>query len=186
RPRRRRGAGGARVKLLSLRAWLLAPVAWAMSLATPGAASALPRGELPPPSGWEGLRGEPGSGSAREPTGAPDRRALSVPPARRPKSAEDDKALAELEHIFARYRRAAHVAADTLAVLTVVEAERGRGKLQKKLDAEIAAHKQKALQLREAAIARYDRFLGENPSDPSWTPEILLRLAELPFEEIGS
>lgn len=170
------------MRRLSLRPWLLAPALWALSLATATPAAALPRGELPPPSGWAGILGEPGSGAAREPTGAVDRRALSVPPARLPKTAEDDKALADLETIFARYRRAAAVAADTLAIVTVVEAERGRGKLQKQLDAEIAAHKAKALQLREAAIARYDGFLKQNPSDPSWTPEILFRLAELHFE----
>ncbi|WAS95430.1 tetratricopeptide repeat protein [Nannocystis punicea] len=170
------------MRRLSFRPWLLAPALWALSFATATPAAALPRGELPPPSGWQGVLGEPGSGVAREPTGAVDRRALSVPPARLPKTAEDDKALADLELIFARYRRATAVAADTLAIVTVVEAERGRGKLQKQLDTEIAAHKAKALQLREAAIARYDGFLKQNPSDPSWTPEILFRLAELHFE----
>lgn len=148
----------------------------------PRPAAALPRSELPPPSDWQGLLGEPGSGAARPPTGSSDRGRLSVPPARLPKTSDDDKALQTVEQILARYRRAAGIAADTLAVITVVEAERGRGKLQRRYDSDIAARKQKALQLREAAIARYDGFLKQNPSDPSWTPEILFRLAELHFE----
>src|SRR5690606_28667919 len=148
----------------------------------PADAAALPRSELPPPSGWQGILGEPGSGQPMTSDAAPDRARLSVPPPRLPKTPEDDQALAEVEKIFARYRRAAQVAADTLAIVTVVEAERGRGKLQKKLDAEIAAHKREALKLRAAAIARYDDFLTKNTSDPSWTPEILFRLAELHFE----
>lgn len=156
---------------------------FALALALlPARADALPRADLPPPSGWQGVLGEPGSGHPRPPSGEVDRRQLAVPPARLPRDADDEKALQTLEQILARYRRAARAAADTLAVLTVVEAERGRDKLRKHHDAEIAAHKQKAQKLREAAIARYDAFLKEHPSDPSWTPEILFRLAELHYE----
>ena len=171
------------MKRMSLRSWRIAPVFLALlALLAPRAAEALPRGELPPPSGWQGILGEPGSGLPRAPTGSSDRSRLALPPARLPKTPEDEKALAELEKILARYRRAAAAASDTLAILTVVEAERGRGRRSKALDAAIAARKAKAAQLREAAAARYDAFLKANPSDPSWTPEILFRLAELHFE----
>lgn len=153
-----------------------------LALLAPAEAAALPRGELPPPSGWQGVLGEPGSGLPRAPTGRSERGKLAVPPARLPKTPEDEKAVAELEKILARYRRAADLTSDTLAVLTLVEAERGRGKLTRELDAAIAGRKSRAAQLREAAIARYDTFLRANPGDPSWTPEILFRLAELHFE----
>lgn len=164
------------MKYLSFRACLFA------LLLVPAGAHALPRAELPPPSGWQGLAGEPGSGLPREPTGAADRSRLAIPPARIPKTPEDEQALAEMEKILARYRRAARVTADTLAHLTIVDAERGRARVTKKLDAEIAARKAKANALRDDAIARYDAFLKTTPTDPSWTPEILFRLAELHFE----
>ena len=167
------------MKALSLRTCSFVLAALALA---PAPAAALPRSELPPPSGWQGILGEPGSGLPRVPTGSSDRARLSLPPARLPKTPDDEKALDEMEAVLARYKRAAAVAADTLATLTVVEAERGRGKLHKKLDAEIAARKARATKLREDAIARYDAFLAQNPSDPSWTPEILFRLAELHFE----
>lgn len=166
------------------RSFRTAAAALALAL-LPAPARAVPKAELPAPSGWQGILGEPGSGLARVPSGSSDRGRLSLPPPRVPRSPADEQAIAEMEKILARYGRASRVAADTIAHILVVEAEQSRGSLHKQLDAQISARRDKAGKLRETAIARYEEFLADNPADPSWSPEIMFRLAELHFEADG-
>jgi tetratricopeptide (TPR) repeat protein len=90
--------------------------------------------------------------------------------------------LAVLEQITARYRNAARVSGNTLAIVVAVEAEKGRIGLDKQFGGRIAKRHEQARRLRADAIARYEKFLAEHPDDPAWTPEILFRLAELHFE----
>ncbi|MBL9102901.1 MAG: tetratricopeptide repeat protein [Myxococcales bacterium] len=141
---------------------------------------ALPKGSLPKASdAWQGFAGEPGSGAPREPTGRGDPRRLGTPEPRKARSPEEEAGLATMETILARYRNAARRANDTLAHVLAVEAEQGRGALQKRYGAYIDRRRDSARKLRTDAIARYEKFLSEHPDDPSWTPEILFRLAEL-------
>lgn len=154
-----------------------------VALLAPIPASALPRTELPRAEDlWEGLRGEPGSGAAREPTGRSDTTRLVAPRPLQAQTPEDAAALAVLEQITARYRNAARVSANTLAIVVAVEAEKGRIGLDKQFGGRIAKRHEQARRLRADAIARYEKFLVEHPDDPAWTPEILFRLAELHFE----
>ncbi len=163
---------------LRRQAWLLA-----LCCAVPASAAALPRSRLPSAAEeWQGLRGEPGSGQAREPDGPSDPGQLTVPTPLQPASAEDQAALAAFEEIAARYRNAARVSAHTLAHVMAVEAARGRASIEANLDPKISKRREQATRLRTEAIARYEKFLGEHPDDPAWTPEILFRLAELHFE----
>jgi tetratricopeptide (TPR) repeat protein len=149
--------------------------------ATP--AAALPRSELPRASdSFRGLLGEPGSGAAREPTGRSDAARLAAPRPLQARDPADAAALATLEAILARYRNAARIGAHTLASVVAVEAEKGRSALQKRYGERITKRQEQARRLRLDAIARYEKFLSEHPDDPSWTPEILFRLAELHFE----
>src|SRR5688500_490811 len=88
----------------------------AILLAWPATASALPRTDLPRAENmWEGLRGEPGSGAAREPTGSSDPSRLAAPRPLQAKDPEDAAGVAALEQIVARYRNAARISAHTLA-----------------------------------------------------------------------
>ncbi len=152
----------------------------ALLTATP--AAALPRSDLPRAEDmWQGLRGEPGSGAARDPVQG-DAARLSMPPPRQPRSPEDAAAIAAMEQITARYRNAARISAHTLAHVIAVEAEKGRGTLEKQYGARIDKRQEAARRLRLDAIARYEKFLVDHPDDPAWTPEILFRLAELHFE----
>ncbi len=154
-----------------------------LALLLPSPAAALPRSELPRAEDlWEGLRGEPGSGAAREPTGSSDTTRLVAPRPLQAQTAEDTAALAVLEQITARYRNAARVSANTLAIVVAVEAEKGRISLDKQQGARIDRRHEQARRLRADAIARYEQFLVQHPDDPAWTPEILFRLAELHFE----
>ncbi len=154
-----------------------------LALLLPSSAVALPRSELPRAEDlWEGLRGEPGSGAAREPTGSSDTTRLVAPRPLQAETAEDTAALAALEQIGARYRNAARVSANTLAIVVAVEAEKGRIGLDKQQSARIDRRHEQARRLRADAIARYEQFLAQHPDDPAWTPEILFRLAELHFE----
>ncbi|HEY0135664.1 MAG TPA: hypothetical protein VGB85_16385, partial [Nannocystis sp.] len=76
-------------------------------------AAALPRSDLPRAEDmWQGLRGEPGSGAAREP-GSGDPARLTTPPSRQAQNPEDAAALAAMETITARYRNAARISAHT-------------------------------------------------------------------------
>ncbi|MCA9694186.1 MAG: tetratricopeptide repeat protein [Myxococcales bacterium] len=148
-----------------------------MGLLDPSWASALPREER-----WQPREGEPGSGAAREQAGAGDRSRLAEPARPVPKTIEEAEGIDEFERILARYKDASEAAQDTLRSVTVVEAAAGRAKLEAHYGAQIVAHKQKAAQLRATAIARYEEFLKQRPDSPTWTPEIMLRLAELHFE----
>ena len=152
-------------------------------LLAPTTVEALPRTELPrAETMWEGLRGEPGSGAPREPTGSADPTRLTAPRPLQAQSPEDVAGIAALEQITARYRNAARIGAHTLASVIAVEAERGRGTLEKKYGERITKRQEAARRLRADALARYEKFLVEHPDDPAWTPEILFRLAELHFE----
>lgn len=146
-------------------------------------AAALPRAELPGAGdSFRGLRGEPGSGNPRDPTGRADAARLAAPKARQVRDPADAAGLATLESILARYRNAARISAHTLASVVAVEAEKGRSALQKRFGERISKRHEQARRLRLDAIARYEKFLAEHPDDPAWTPEILFRLAELHFE----
>ncbi len=136
---------------------------------------ALPKG----PHAWQGLAGEPGSGQGREPTGRGDPSFLRAPEPKRARTPEELQGLATMEEILARYRNAARASNDTLAHVLAVEAEQGRSILLKRYGERVAKKRDKARQLRTDAIARYEKFLTTYPNDPSWTPEILFRLAEL-------
>lgn len=149
----------------------------------PAPASALPRGELPRAEQLlDAWPGEPGSGVPREPTGRSDAARLVAPRPLQAQTPEDAAALATLEQITARYRNAARVSANTLAIVVAVEAEKGRVGLGKQFGGRIDKRHEQARRLRAEAIARYEKFLTEHPDDPAWTPEILFRLAELHFE----
>ena len=140
---------------------------------------AKPKATLPGALDWQGLAGEPGSGLAREPTGRSDASRLTAPEARRARTPEEMQALAAMEMILARYRNAAKASTDTLAHVLAVEAEQGRSVLLKRYGERVTQRRDKARQLRSDAISRYEKFLATYPDDPSWTPEILFRLAEL-------
>ncbi len=165
-----------RAKLLSTSAaaLLALSVGW---LATPAEVSALPReGE------FKARPGEPGSGVRRDPSRG-NRSRLAEPPRLKPQTPEDAAAVADFERIFARYEQADKAAADTIAQLMLVEAAEGRAQLEAQYGREIAEHKRKAKKLRADAIARYEAFVEKRPNSPVWTPEVMIRLAELHFEE---
>ncbi|MCA9717397.1 MAG: tetratricopeptide repeat protein, partial [Myxococcales bacterium] len=126
--------------------------------------------------------GEPGSGLGRDP-GRGNKDRLSEPPRLKPKTPEDAEAVAEFERIFARYREADQAAADSITQIMLVEAAAGRQRLEERYGREIKEHKLKARKLRADAIARYEAFVEQRPNSPTWTPEVMIRLAELHFEE---
>jgi TolA-binding protein len=143
---------------------------------------ARPSGKLPSAADlWQGWAGEPGSGLARDPTGRVDPARLKAPEPRRARTPEEAAGIATMEEILARYRNAAKASVDTLAHVLAVEAEQGRTTLQKRYGERISKRRDEARRLRSEAIARYEKFLVDHPDDPSWTPEILFRLAELTF-----
>ncbi len=139
--------------------------------------SALPREGL-----WKGREGEAGSGVPRKKAGRGDRDRLRAPERRRPKSSKEEQAITELEAIGQRYRDAVNVAQDTLAQVVLVESAAAKRELTQQFAGEIKTHEVQAEKLRGEAIARYEKFLADRPSNPTWTPEIMLRLAELHFE----
>jgi len=138
---------------------------------------ALPREGL-----WKGREGEPGSAVPRAKAGRGSRSQLEAPKPRRPKSEAEIKGIAEMEAISLRFRDAVAVGQDTLAQVVLVESAAAKRELGEAFSGEIKAHEVQAEKLRDEAIARYEKFLADRPSNPTWTPEIMLRLAELHFE----
>ena len=166
------------------------------AVATLGLASVLALLVLPPPSASAsqpkakstakaeliGVPGEPGSGIGRIVEGGADPLRLQAPLPRRPRNADEARAIGELEEIYERFEAAATASEDTVIDQVIIEAEKGRAELGKQYDRQIREHRAEARSLRAKAITRYEEFLELHPDDAAWTPEIMFRLAELHFE----
>ncbi len=173
-----------RLVQLSSPAALLGLAALSLATASPGWASK-PTGATSPTDirpGLTGVPGEPGSGVGRLVEGGADPNRLQAPLPRRPRNAEDARAIEELEEVFKRFESAARATQETLTDQLVIEAEKGRVELGKRYDGQIREHRAQARILRSKAITRYEDFLELHPNDAGWTPEIMFRLAELHFE----
>ncbi|RMG95429.1 MAG: hypothetical protein D6705_13670 [Deltaproteobacteria bacterium] len=130
-----------------------------------------------------GRPGEPGSGVVLDrPLHPPDASKLRAPLPVRPRSPAEAAALRDLEVLSIRYGRAAKEFESTVADLMVIGYVQGRRAMHARYKREIDEHAAKARKLRAQAIVRYQRFLELHPDDPTWTPEILFRYAELEFE----
>jgi tetratricopeptide (TPR) repeat protein len=169
---------------------LAALVALAIAGGSP-TAHALPRGEMPKTKrlgdglGAEpkGVPGEPGSGRPLEsaPKGA-DPAKLKAPLPLRPADAREAKALDDIEVLAARYKDAHAAQAHTIGQSLLVAGVTGKRALEATYDKSISQKQASARKMRAAAVRRYEDFLKLHPDDPSWTPEIMFRLAELHFE----
>jgi cellulose synthase operon protein C len=148
----------------------------------PASALALP--DLPGrQEGPRRLAGEPGSGAPLEKQirqTSPDR--LRAPLPRRPRSPEEASGIDEMETLAGRYRQAHEAMAHTIGQALIIDGARNRRALDQFYEREIRERQAKARKLRAAAIQRYSDFLDLHPDDPTWTPEIMFRLAELHFE----
>ncbi len=167
------------------------PLALAISFGS-SIASALPRGELPKEKKLSdvkkpvGIPGEPGSGLPLEaaPRGT-DAGRLKAPLPLRPADKREADALTDLEELAKRYRAGHESMAHTVGQTLIVTGVAGKRALEASYDKAIKAKQADARKLRAQAVRRYEDFLKLHPGDPSWTPEIMFRLAELHFE-IGS
>ncbi len=130
-----------------------------------------------------GRPGEPGSGVPLDrPLHAPDQNRLRAPLPIRPRSPKEAQALREVEVLSVRFARGAEEFESTVADLMVIGHVQGRRAMRARYERAIDEHSAKARKLRAQAIVRYQRFLELHPDDPTWTPEILFRYAELEFE----
>ncbi len=142
-----------------------------------GARAALPGTTSP------GRAGEPGSGLAPDkPLRATDPERLRAPLPKRPRNDREARGVAEMEELLGRYRGAHQDMADTMADLLAIGVEQGKRQLNARYERAIKNHRGKARKLRAAAVKRYEQFLQAHPNDPTWTPEIMFRLADLHFE----
>jgi len=154
----------------------------------PAGADALPRGALPKAKKLGdqkpvGIPGEPGSGLPLEAAPrASDPGKLKAPLPLRPTDAREAKALDEIEELAARYKRGHEAQAHTVGQTLLVTGVTGKRALEGVYDKAINEKQATARKLRAQAVKRYEDFLRLHPDDPSWTPEIMFRLAELHFE----
>ena len=128
--------------------------------------------------------GEPGSGVAREDPeeATPDMERLRAPLPVRPRDESEVAGLEQLEQLVGRYRAAYESMAHTLSQQLLIEATEKRHAAEEIYRREIRTHAAKARLMRAQAMRRYEDFLALHPKDPTWTPEIMFRLAELHFE----
>ncbi|MBC8073833.1 MAG: tetratricopeptide repeat protein, partial [Deltaproteobacteria bacterium] len=164
-------------------------VAIVLALAmTPSLASALPRSELPKPKKLGdakpvGVPGEPGSGLPLEAAPrATDATQLKAPLPLRPADEREAAAITDLEQLAGRYRDAHAAMSHTVGQTLIVTGVTGKRALEATYDKSIKTKQAAARKLRAQAVRRYEDFLKLHPGDPSWTPEIMFRLAELHFE----
>ena len=163
-------------------------IALALSL-LPAVASALPRGELPKDKKLSdtkkpvGIPGEPGSGLPLEsaPRGT-DASRLRAPLPLRPADKREADALTDMEALMKRYKDGHDAMAHTVGQTLIVQGAAGKRALEQSYDKSIKDKQANARKMRAQAVRRYDDFLKLHPDDPSWTPEIMFRLAELHFE----
>ena len=167
---------------------ILTAIAIALALG-PATAHALPRGSLPKNKRLGelakpvGAPGEPGSGVPLEAAPrATDPAQLKAPLPLRPADAREATALDDLEGLAARYKSAHEAQAHTVGQTLLVTGVAGKRALEAAYDKAINEKQAAARKLRAQAIRRYEDFLKLHPNDPSWTPEIMFRLAELHFE----
>lgn len=175
------------LRLRSLHAAVAAVVVACSTFATPSTALAmLPGGTELSDTEKDRLRriaGEPGSGVPLEKQIRPtDRARLQAPLPRRPKDEAESAALNQMEASLERYRMAHEAAAHTVREMLKIGSVQGRRVLETHYDRQIRAHQAKARKMRAQAVRRYEDFLKVHPGDPTWTPEIMYRLAELQFE----
>lgn len=145
---------------------------------------ALPNGELPGArDSLERFAGEPGSGvPLEEQTQPTDPEALRAPLPTRPRDEAEAEGLETMEELTIRFRRGHKAAAHTVKQLMLIEAATGKAALDEFYGRQIRGRQAKVRKLRAQAIERYEDFLKLHPDHPTWSPEIMFRLAELHFE----